>query len=141
MTSTLDQDLALLRRFTTLTPQDQPPLFPPETLQQSLRRVILQSSWQTLGICAETAPQALDTLQQYLLGLGYSGSMAATPLYPDGPVYLKYNSQTQAYYLEGYQGCDRGVLITCQGEDPAMGTYGFFPLDLFVESHHGGVTA
>jgi len=49
-------------------------------------------------------------------------------------VYIKYNTQRQASYLDSYTGTYRGVLVSCQSEnDQLVGTYGHFPLDLFSE--------
>jgi len=51
-----------------------------------------------------------------------------------GAVYIKYNTQRQASYLDSYTGTYRGVLVSCQSEnDQLVGTYGHFPLDLFSE--------
>ncbi len=41
-----------------------------------------------------------------------------------------------SYYLDQYTGEYRGVLVSCQSEDDLIaGTYGHFPLDLFLNNY------
>lgn len=46
-----------------------------------------------------------------------------------GPVYIKYNAVSQQCYVTGYNGKDRGVLVTLGGT-----LIGHLPLGLFDES-------
>lgn len=105
--------------------------------REELRRAIVwicdQSEAENLGICAEDQSTAEKTLGEYLRALDYGKAIATEPEKSiEGPVYLKCNTQSLRFYLDGYEGDYRGVLIACQTEDEALaGTYGYFPLDLF----------
>ena len=91
-----------------------------------------ESESENFGICADTLQEAQQALASYLQALGY-GHQVPNPLGEhSGPVYLKFNTQKQSPYLDGYDGPYRGVLIACQSDSTAInGTYGYFPLDLF----------
>ncbi len=105
-----------------------------DTLRQSIQIVTQETEWENLGICADNATEALTSLRQYLQALGYNPDVAIeiTP-WQDRPVYLKFNTQKMAHYLDDYEGQYRGVLIACQAEtEELVGTYGYFPLDLFA---------
>jgi hypothetical protein len=107
-----------------------------EELRQAICMVVELSEWENLGICAETTDQAIATLNSYLKALGYEPITAIEEILSEksaNAVYLKYNSQKNTHYLDSYSGGYRGVLISCQGEnDQITGTYGHFPLDLYV---------
>lgn len=88
-----------------------------------------------LGICADTAAEGLLALESYIKALGFEVSINREEIASfETPVYIKFNGQKQTYYLDFYTGKYRGVLISCQSsEDESInGTYGYFPLDLFV---------
>lgn len=87
-----------------------------------------------LGICADTAAEGLLALESYVKALGFEVSINRKEIAVDEPVYIKFNGQKQTYYLDFYTGKYRGVLISCQSfEDESInGTYGYFPLNLFV---------
>ncbi len=91
------------------------------------------SEYQTLGICADTLAAAEAALKSYVAALSQPIQIDI----PDraGAVYLKFNTLKNAWYLDGYSGKSRGVLITYHASDPELeqvnGTYGPFPLDLF----------
>jgi hypothetical protein len=125
--------LTLLKSYSSLTPQLPQSATEKENLQQAVLWLSEASESENLGICADTLPQAQQTLQQYLQALGFSFE---TPLEssspPTGAVYLKVNTQKQSTYLDAYAGSYRGVLLAVQSANEALsGTYGYFPLDLF----------
>lgn len=122
---------ALLRQFICIDsiPPEQMPA--KHTIQQALLLMRDESDYQMLGICADTAEQAIATLRSYLKALG----LEELPQ-PDaiaGVVYLKYNPKSGLCYLKPYEGHHRGVLISCQSADDGdvNETFGHLPLDLF----------
>ncbi|MEL7493071.1 MAG: DUF1824 family protein [Cyanobacteria bacterium J06554_11] len=91
------------------------------------------SEYQTLGICADSIAAATAALKAYVAAL-------SQPIQVDvenrvGAVFLKFNTLKNAWYLDGYNGESRGVLLTYHTSEPELdavnGTYGPFPLDLF----------
>ena len=109
------------------------------TIRDALALLVPQSDYQTLGVCADNLPQAITALNHYLQGLGHDQTLglpseSAEVTVPRGPLYLKYNTRKQGYYLDRYQGPYRGVLVSLQSDslDGIQGTYGHFPLDLFT---------
>jgi hypothetical protein len=104
-----------------------------EALRQAILLVNQGSESINLGICADNTVSGLQALRSYLEVLGYPLPNTLPEDPPEqGAVYIKYNTQRQASYLDSYTGTYRGVLISCQSEnDRLVGTYGHFPLDLF----------
>lgn len=105
--------------------------------KQAVREALLwlneQSEYQTLGICADSLGAAEAALK------GYVGALSQ-PIRVDipaqgGAVFLKFNTLKNAWYVDGYSGESRGVLVTYHTSEPELdevnGTYGPFPLDLF----------
>jgi hypothetical protein len=105
--------------------------------KQSVREALLwlndMSEYQTLGICAGDLAAAEQALMGYVAAL-------SQPIKVDiperaGAVFLKFNTLKNAWYLDGYSGDSRGVLVTYHTSeaelDDVNGTYGPFPLDLF----------
>jgi Domain of unknown function (DUF1824) len=132
--STTIEALKLLRSFSCSNNQNPLTANEKNELRQALLLIVPLSDWQNLGICADNSQQGLVALAAYLERLGYPVNFAleSTPSI-DEPVYLKFNSQKMSYYIDTYNGEYRGVLVACQGEDDRInGTYGHFPLDLFV---------
>ena len=103
-----------------------------EQLRADLNLLNHLSDYQTLGICADDLEQAHSAMAQYLALLGVNAKLAL----PDqaGAVYLKFNTLKGTWYLDGYNGQSRGVIITFHGSDPeamtVIGTYGPFPVQL-----------
>ena len=105
--------------------------------KQTVREYLLwlneHSEYQTLGICASTLPEAETSLKSYIAALSQPIQVDIPP--QDGAVFLKFNTLKNAWYLDGYTGDSRGVLITYHTSEPELddvnGTYGPFPLDLF----------
>ena len=102
-------------------------------VRQALYAIRPHCDYQIFGICAENPQEAIATLNRYTDVLGYPRA----PELPspeldalEGPVYLKYNPKTDLYYLNPYEGKERGVIISCQSvyDDGIRDTYGHFPL-------------
>ena len=112
-----------------------------EQLQQALLLVTSLSEWENLGICADDEAQGLKALKTYLQALGYKSQLDSYTFQDvrnqeaaNSSVYIKFNTQKLSYYLDSYLGEYRGVLVAIQAEDDQIvGTYGYFPLDLFTE--------
>ena len=132
MTLELQPALDLLKSYSGLTLKVPQNTAEKQALRQAITLVCRESESENFGICAETIQEAQQALASYLQALGY-GNLVLNPLgEPSGPVYVKFNTQKQSLYLDGYDGPYRGVLIACQSESVAInGTYGYFPLDLF----------
>lgn len=109
-----------------------------QQLQEAVLRFVDLSEHQNLGVCADNAEAGVAALTAYLQAMGYG--LPAEPESAEeselGPVYLKFSTQRMAYYVEPYEGRDRGVLLACQSSqhDALNGTFGFLPLDLFDSS-------
>ncbi|MEM9007324.1 MAG: DUF1824 family protein [Cyanobacteria bacterium P01_F01_bin.86] len=106
--------------------------------KQSIREALLwlndMSEYQTLGICADTLAEAETSLKGYVSALSQP-IQVDLPSDQVGAVFLKFNTLKNAWYLDGYSGDSRGVLVTYHTSEPDLddvnGTYGPFPLDLF----------
>ncbi|PZO22748.1 MAG: DUF1824 domain-containing protein [Leptolyngbya foveolarum] len=108
-----------------------------EAQRESVREALLwlnkNSEYQTIGICADDLAGATAALKGYVAAL-------SQPIQVDipeqaGAVFLKFNTLKNAWYVDGYSGESRGVLVTYHTsepeEDDVNGTYGPFPLTLF----------
>lgn len=108
--------------------------------RQSVRSALLwlneQSEYQTLGICADSLADAERALKGYIAALSEPIQVDIEP--QEGAVFLKFNTLKNAWYLDGYSGDSRGVLVTYHTSEPDLdvvnGTYGPFSLDLFDEN-------
>ncbi|PZD71830.1 hypothetical protein C1752_04512 [Acaryochloris thomasi RCC1774] len=125
---TLQQAHDLLVIFET---ESEPTPNLPET-QAALCRVIDASDDQILGILASTFTQGISALNDYAKALGHSISQPLEPV--EGPIYIKFNPQTNLCYCESYTGEHRGVLVSCQSavEGGLNHMYGHLPLDLWA---------
>lgn len=109
-----------------------------ELEKQRLRAALLLitnlAESENLGVCADNSDQGLITLASYLQALGYEVPFEQSSVTPiNEPVYIKFNGQKMTYLMDTYQGKYRGVLVSCQSEDDDIGgTYGHFPMDLFM---------
>lgn len=103
-------------------------------LQQALLLITRHCESENLGICADHASQGFATLSSYLQALGYEVAFGPESIPKlESPVYIKFNTQRMAHFVDTYTGEYRGVLVSCQSEDEAIaGTYGHLPLDLFA---------
>ncbi|MEM8779679.1 MAG: DUF1824 family protein [Cyanobacteria bacterium P01_G01_bin.49] len=104
-----------------------------EKLRQAIQLVSSLCDGENIGICADNCQEGFKTLTNYLEALGLSANLETNQSVPQNtPVYIKFNTKTMSYYLDSYTGNYRGVLISCQSENPQLaGTYGHFPLNLF----------
>jgi Domain of unknown function (DUF1824) len=104
-----------------------------EALRQAILLVNQGSESINLGICADNVEEGFKSLKIYLQVLGYPVPTNLPETSPEpGAVYIKYNTQRLAFYVDSYTGTYRGVLISCQSENEQLvGTYGHFPLNLF----------
>ena len=104
-----------------------------QTVKTALLWLNEQSEYQTLGICADSLSEAEAALKGYVAAL--SQPIQVDIPAQDGAVFLKFNTLKNAWYVDGYSGESRGVLVTYHTSEPALddvnGTYGPFPLDLF----------
>ncbi len=105
--------------------------------KQSVREALLwlneMSEYQTLGICASDIKAAEAALKGYIAALSQPINVDIPE--QEGAVFLKFNTLKNAWYVDGYSGDSRGVLVTYHTSEPELdevnGTYGPFSLDLF----------
>ncbi|MGB0562077.1 MAG: DUF1824 family protein [Spirulinaceae cyanobacterium] len=132
----LERDRQLLDTYSCLEPRV--PQTPAERaeLRSAILNLTQAAESENLGICADTLTAAYQALGQYLKALDYPAPAAPDPTAPTAePVYLKFNTSTLKHFAKSYEGEYRGVLIACQAEEDLInGTFGYFPLDLFVDS-------
>ena len=133
---TLDKALKIVKSYDCAQVTNTEPLIELEELRNSLLLVKSLSSSQNLGICADNFQQGLASLASYLEAFGYRINLKQeSDSISLSPVYLKFSTQKMSYYSKKYMGEYRGVLISCFSEDDLItGTYGHFPLDLFLNS-------
>ena len=105
------------------------------TIRQALLLLASLSDYQMLGVCAASTVEGFLALETYLKALGYEANFDSATASVAGPVYIKFNTLKGSYYVDGYNGTYRGVLVSCQSSEAGgiNGTYGHLPLDLFVE--------
>lgn len=105
-----------------------------QSIRDALRWLNDISEYQTLGICADSIAEAESALKGYVAALSQPINVDL-PTEQTGTVFLKFNTLKNAWYLDGYSGDSRGVLVTYhtteEGMDDVNGTYGPFPFDLF----------
>ena len=134
---TLDRALKILKSYDdSIQVINTEPLAELEELRNSLILVASLSSSLNLGICAADFQQGFSALASYLEAFGYQNNLEQDHANQNHePVYLKFSTQKMSYYSSEYTGKYRGVLISYQSEDDLIaGTYGHFPLDLFLNS-------
>jgi hypothetical protein len=131
---TRQQAEAILQDFVCTQGRAIPSTAKQHQVQRAIVKVVQLSDYQTIGICADTAEQALVALEAYLQAFGQTRDPVATsvPTLQSG-IYLKFNTQRRSLYWDAYMGPHRGVLVTCQSNQPdeTGGTYGHLPLSLF----------
>ncbi|MDJ0899116.1 MAG: DUF1824 family protein [Xenococcus sp. MO_188.B8] len=131
---TIEEAVKFLKRYgCNPNPQDKPSEDYP-LLHQALLLIVKESDWENLGVCADNPQQGLAAVKSYLAAFGYQDSFAEAV--PDHlateAIYIKFNTQKMSFYIDAYSGEYRGVLVAIQSEDDrVIGTYGYFPLDLF----------
>jgi len=133
---TVEDALTLLKEYSCIEIKTVDSLAEKQKLREALILITSLSEYTNIGVCADNPEIAFETLSSYLKVFGYNYETIQSATIPDGfdGVYIKYNSKKMSYYLDSYSGNHRGVLVSCQGEDEAriIGTYGHFPLDLFL---------
>ena len=136
----------------SIQPTSTKPLTELEELRNSLLLIASLSSSLNLGICASDFQQGFSALVSYLEAFGYQHARGISLGNPSisahqsnleqdktnqnlSPVYLKFSTQKMSYYSNKYTGKYRGVLVSIQSEDDLIaGTYGHFPLNLFLNN-------
>lgn len=106
-------------------------LYSVDHLRQALELVARHSEYQILGICAQSAEEGLQALNEYSQALGYKPPQDLELI--EGSVYIKFNPNIGLRYMSGYEGKERGVLVSCQSpnSDGINEMYGHLPIDLF----------
>jgi Domain of unknown function (DUF1824) len=133
---TVEAAQQLLKDFTCLDMQSVTSLVEKQKLRDAILLVASLSDYQMLGVCASSTAEGFLALETYLKALGYQPVFEANNVSSfAGSVYIKYNTLKGSYYVDGYTGTYRGVLVSCQSssEGGVSGTYGHLPLDLFVD--------
>ncbi|WP_204140097.1 DUF1824 family protein [Halomicronema sp. CCY15110] len=102
-------------------------------IRDALRAFNEAADYETLGVCADTLAIAQMALESYVAVLSRPVQLELEAR--SGPVFLKFNTLKGAWYLDGYTGASRGVLVSFHASEPEVdlinGTYGPFPFDLF----------
>ncbi len=133
---TLDKALEVVRSYDCASVTNTSSSIEPEELRNSLLLVTSLSSSQNLGICADDSQQGFSALASYLEAFGYQSNLEQENIsISSEAVYLKFSTQKMSYYSKKYTGEYRGVLVSIQSEnDLIAGTYGHFPLNLFLNN-------
>ncbi len=132
---TTDRALKILKSYDCTQTTDTISLAEKEQLRDCLLLIVSLSESENIGICADNSQQGFTALASYLQAFGYPSNFQAIDVSQSSePVYIKFNTQKMSYYLDKYTGKYRGVLVSCQSEDDIAGTYGHFPLDLFIDN-------
>lgn len=133
---TLDRALKIVKSYDCVQVTNTSSSIEPEELRNSLLLVTNLSSSQNLGICADNSQQGFAALASYLEAFGYQSNLEQENVAQSfSPVYLKFSTQKMSYYSKKYTGKYRGVIVSCSSEDDLIaGTYGHFPLNLFLNN-------
>jgi Domain of unknown function (DUF1824) len=133
---TVEKAQQILKDFTCLDMQSVASPLEKQALREAMLLVASLSDYQMLGVCASSTNEGFLALEAYLKALGYQPVFEpnAVPAFT-GSVYIKFNTLKGSYYVDGYPGTYRGVLVSCQSteEGGVSDTYGHLPLDLFVD--------
>lgn len=105
-----------------------------DLVRQALLLIANHSDYQILGICADTVAEGFLALDTYSKALGYEAPFNKSSI--EGPVYIKFNPNTELFYVDSYLGNHRGVLVSCQSYQEAgiNDMYGHLPLDLWLST-------
>jgi hypothetical protein len=135
-TLTVEEAQQILKDFTCLDMQSLASPQEKQALRQAILLVASLSDYQMLGVCAASTDEGFSALEAYLKALGYQAVLDPNAFSAfAGSVYIKFNTLKGSYYVDGYPGTYRGVLVSCQSssEGGVSGTYGHLPLDLFLD--------
>lgn len=133
---TVEKAREILKDFTCMDMQSVASPLEKQALREAILLVASLSDYQMLGVCAASTNEGFLALENYLKALGYKPVFEANAGASfAGAVYIKFNTLKGSYYVDGYPGTYRGVLVSCQcvEESGISGTYGHLPLDLFVD--------
>ncbi|NET88990.1 MAG: DUF1824 family protein [Kamptonema sp. SIO1D9] len=132
---TVKEARKILDRFSCTQVKEVESVAEKKQLREALLLISGLSESENLGVCADNSQQGFAALSSYLQAMGYQSNFDSAAITPvEKPVYIKYNTQKKAYYLDSYTGEYRGVLVSCQSEDDRVnGVYGHLPLNLFSE--------
>lgn len=132
---TVESARKILEAFSCINTKSVDSALEKDSLRQALMLFVSKSDYQNFGICADSATEGFLALETYLKALSYKQPLQGSDIASFvGPVYLKFNTQKNSYYLDSYTGKYRGVLVSCQSsqDESINGTYGHLPLDLFM---------
>jgi Domain of unknown function (DUF1824) len=133
---TVEKAQQILKDFTCLDMQSVASSLEKQALREAMLLVASLSDYQMLGVCASSTNEGFLALETYLKALGYQPVFEPNAVSSvTGSVYIKFNTLKGSYYVDGYPGTYRGVLVSCQSAEEGgfSGTYGHLPLDLFVD--------
>ncbi|WP_186501395.1 DUF1824 family protein [Synechococcus sp. A15-60] len=105
-------------------------------LRGELGEVLAGTSWCTVGVMAQSAEQALQTLRSLETALAWSPLEVVEGTDQNGPVFLKANQQMGTVRVRIEHGLGEGILITGHHNDEGQisSTWGPLPLDFFEAS-------
>ena len=133
---TVEKAQQILKDFTCLDMQSVASPLEKQSLREAMLLVASLSDYQMLGVCSSSTAEGFLALETYLKALGYQPVFEPNTVSSfAGSVYIKFNTLKGSYYVDGYPGTYRGVLVSCQSsqEGGVSGTYGHLPIDLFVD--------
>lgn len=135
MSQDLEQAISLLKIYSGIVPKTVESETEKQELRSAIKLIVSVADAQNLGICASNAQEAFDSLDNYLRAFGYNFNYPTNIISENNPVYLKFSTERMSYSLSSYDGQYRGVLITifADKQDNIVGTYGYFPINLFAE--------
>ncbi len=92
-----------------------------------------KADWFTIGIMAPTAKTALIIFREMEVFFNWTSIQVIDKPSGNGPAFLKANQKTEEVYVRLEDGIGEGILLTCQHNDPLIGsdTFGPFPLESF----------
>ncbi|MDF0554311.1 DUF1824 family protein [Kamptonema sp. UHCC 0994] len=134
---TVEEAQKIIQDFTCLNMKSVNSDLEKDALRQAILLLASLSDYQMLGVCADSTTEGFLALGTYLKALGYEANLDSNAVVSvAGPVYMKFNTLKGSYYVDGYNGTYRGVLVSCQSSEAGgiNGTYGHLPLNLFVDS-------
>jgi len=103
-------------------------------LLEELEANIFKADWITIGIMASCDTKAIEALQSISKRYPSIKFGNLDSLHADGNVFLKGNQKTGNVFVRSENGLGEGILITCQYDEDAKGSYTFgpLPLDFFI---------
>ena len=87
-------------------------------IRSAVQLLTQHSDYQIFGICAPDYDCAIQALNHYVMAIvSLTYPFPSNPDRVEGPVYLKFNPNNCVYYINPYEGNERGVLISYQSTD------------------------